>query len=149
MSIIIQMYLKSSSIGCVWKLPSKIDQSLKYWGTQRGFSWPPKGLSETNFFWTVLGYNWRISGVPRKKTCENPFSQHFYGGHLGFFGKKLKILSLWGNDTDVHAICLEICFWGQGIHFLTSDLRFDQFYAKWGSKRAFLGSKMDKNTFCK
>ena len=38
-------------------------------------------------------------------------------------------------------------FLGPENSFLTSDLRFDQFYAKWGSKRAFLGSKMDKNTF--
>ena len=35
-------------------------------------------------------------------------------------------------------------FLGSKNSFLTSDLRFDQFYAKWGSKRVFLGSKMDK-----
>ena len=33
---------------------------------------------------------------------------------------------------------------GSENSFLTSDLRFDYFYVKWGSKRAFLRSKMDK-----
>ena len=37
-----------------------------------------------------------------------------------------------------------VMFLGSRNPILTSDLRFDQFYAKWGSKRAFLGQKWIK-----
>ena len=59
------------------------------------------------------------------------------GGHLEFFGKKLKILFLWGNDTDVHAICLEICFWGQGIHFWHQFWDLTNFTRNGGQKGRF------------
>ena len=82
--------------------------------------------------------------IPKNPSCTNPFFEPKSGGHLGFFGKILKILFLWGNDTDVHAICLWICFWGQRIHFWHQIWDLTNFTRNGGQKGRFLGQKWIK-----
>ena len=75
------------------------------------------------------------------------------GSHIGFltFSKNRKTHTSWSKSKCDPS---RYMFLGSKNSLLTSDLRFDQFYPKWGlkraflrSKRAFLRSKMDKNTF--
>ena len=77
---------------------------------------------------------------------------HPGGVHQPFFvqkmikkaGRRPKILFLWGNDTDVNAICLWICFWGQRIHFWHQIWDLTNFTRNGGQKGRFLGQKWIK-----
>jgi len=42
------------------------------------------------------------------------------------------------NDRNVHAMSLEICFFGVKRYVVTYVVTFNSIYARWGPKKAFL-----------
>ena len=89
---------------------------------------------------------WIRAGVtPKAKYYGNLEFKMADGGHLGFFGKKIKNHIFMDKSQKCSCNISRNMFLGSRNPFLTSDLIFNPNYAKWGPKKAFFGSKLDKN----